>query len=80
MKREKKMIITTFIAISILTIAVILLGVAVICNSREIETLHKEMDAEVQNMRKHILRTKLNQQAQERNNQCRSTQSNRRYS
>lgn len=74
------MIITIFIAILILSIAVMLLGVAVVCNNREIEKLHKDLDSEVQDMRKRILRIKLNQQAQERNNQCRSTQSNRRYS
>lgn len=68
------------IAIAILSIAVMLLGVAVVCNNREIEKLHKDLDSEVQDMRKRILRIKLNQQAQERNNQCRSTQSNRRYS
>lgn len=74
------MIITIFIAILILSIAVMLLGVAVVCNNREIEKLHKDLDSEVQDLRKRILRIKLNQQAQERNNQCRSTQSNRRYS
>lgn len=72
--------IITFVAISILSIAVMLLGVAVVCNNREIEKLYKDLDSEVQDMRKRILRIKLNQQAQERNNQCRSTQSNRRYS
>ena len=70
----------TFTAIAVLSIAVILLGVAVVCNNREIEKLHKDLDSEVQDLRKHILRIKLNQQAQERNNQCRNTQSNRRYS
>ena len=70
----------TFTAIVILAIAVMLLGVAVVCNNREIEKLHKDLDSEVQNLRNRILRIKLNQQAQERNNQCRSTQSNRRYS
>lgn len=70
----------TFTAIAVLSIAVILLGVAVVCNNREIEKLHKDLDSEVQNLRNRILRIKLNQQAQERNNQCRSTQSNRRYS
>lgn len=74
------MIITIFIAILILSIAVMLLGVAVVCNNREIEKLHKDLDSEVQDLRKRILRIKLNQQAQERNNQCRSTRSNRRYS
>nr|DAK55080.1 MAG TPA: protein of unknown function (DUF948) [Caudoviricetes sp.] len=74
------MIITIFIAILILSIAVILLGVAVVCNNREIEKLHKDLDSEVQDLRKRILRIKLNQQAQERNYQCRSTRSNRRYS
>lgn len=74
------MIITAFIEILILSIAVMMLGVAVVCNNREIEKLHKDLDSEVQDMRKRILRIKLNQQAQERNNQCRSTQSNRRYS
>ena len=72
--------ITTFVAISILSIAVMLLGVAVVCNNREIEKLHKDLDSEVQNLRKSILRIKLTQQAQERNYQCRSTQNNRRYS
>ena len=80
MKREKNMNITAFIEILILSIAVMLLGVAVVCNNREIEKLHKEMDKEVQNLRRRILGIKLNQQAQERNNQCRSTRSNRRYS
>ena len=79
MKREKMNSIT-FIAILILSIAVMLLGVAVVCNNREIEKLHKEMDTEVQNLRRRMLRIKLNQQAQERNYQCRSTQNNRRYS
>ena len=74
------MIITIFIAILILSIAVMLLGVAVVCNNREIEKLHKDLDSEVQDLRKRILRIKLNQQAQERNYQCRSTQNNRRYS
>lgn len=59
------MIITIFIAILILSIAVILLGVAVVCNNREIEKLHKDLDSEVQDLRKRILRIKLNQQAQE---------------
>lgn len=68
------------IVIVILSIAVMLLGVAVVCNNREIEKLHKDLDSEVQDMRKRILRIKLNQQAQERNNQCRSAQNNRRYS
>ena len=72
--------IVTVIAIVILSIAVILLGVAVVCNNREIEKLYKDLDSEVQDLRKRILRIKLNQQAQERNKQCRSTQSNRRYS
>lgn len=72
--------ITTFVAISILSIAVMLLGIAVVCNNREIEKLHKDLDSEVQNLRKSILRIKLTQQAQERNYQCRSTQNNRRYS
>lgn len=72
--------IVTVIAILILSIAVMLLGVAVVCNNREIEKLYKDLDSEVQDMRKRILRIKLNQQAQERNHQCRSTQSNRRYS
>ena len=70
----------TFTAIAVLSIAVMLLGVAVVCNNREIEKLHKDLDSEVQDLRKRILRIKLNQQAQERNNQCRSTQNNRRYS
>ena len=72
--------IVTVIAIVILSIAVILLGVAVVCNNREIEKLYKDLDSEVQDLRKRILRIKLNQQAQERNYQCRSTQNNRRYS
>ena len=72
--------IVTAIAIAILSIAVMLLGVAVVCNNREIEKLYKDLDSEVQDMRKRILRIKLNQQAQERNNQCRSAQNNRRYS
>ena len=72
--------IVTVIEILILSIAVMLLGVAVVCNNREIEKLHKDLDSEVQDMRKRILRIKLNQQVQERNNQCRSTQNNRRYS
>ena len=53
--------ITTFVAISILSIAVMLLGVAVVCNNREIEKLHKDLDSEVQDLRKRILRIKLNQ-------------------
>lgn len=72
--------IVTVIATTILSIAVILLGVAVVCNNREIEKLYKDLDSEVQDLRKRILRIKLNQQAQERNNQCRSAQNNRRYS
>ena len=72
--------VVTFTAIVILAIAVMLLGVAVVCNNIEIEKLHKDLDSEVQNLRNRILRIKLNQQAQERNNQRRSTQSNRRYS
>ena len=72
--------ITAFIEILILSIAVMLLGVAVVLNNREIEKLHKEMDTEVQNFRRRILGIELNQQAQERNYQCRSTQNNRRYS
>lgn len=55
------MIITIFIAILILSIAVMLLGVAVVCNNREIEKLHKDLDSEVQDLRKRILRIKLNQ-------------------
>nr|DAF05116.1 MAG TPA: protein of unknown function (DUF948) [Caudoviricetes sp.] len=74
------MSVVTFTAIAVLSIAVMLLGVAVVCNNREIEKLYKDLDSEVQDLRKRILRIKLNQQAQERNNQCRSTQSNRRYS
>ena len=70
----------TFTAIAVLSIAVMLLGVAVVCNNREIEKLHKDLDSEVQDLRKRILRIKLNQQAQERNYQCRSAQNNRRYS
>lgn len=80
MKRDEEMHLVTVIAITILSIAVMMLGVAVVCSNREIEKLHKDLDSEVQDMRKRILRIKLNQQAQERNNQCRSTQSNRRYS
>ena len=80
MKREKEMNIITSLAIVILSIAVMLLGVAVVCNNREIEKLHKDLDSEIQNLRKSILRIKLTQQAQERNYQCRSTQNNRRYS
>lgn len=53
--------IVTVIAIVILSIAVILLGVAVVCNNREIEKLHKDLDSEVQDLRKRILRIKLNQ-------------------
>ena len=43
--------VVTFTAIVILAIAVILLGVAVVCNNREIEKLHKDLDSEVQNLR-----------------------------